>query len=175
MTGWRTSARVCPDLPEDQIQITDFGTYTEEQVFDDMFRVTRYRTDPALCERIVWSSRDTLHWMRSKGIRFMPIYGRQAFKVDGRFTFWGGLTLENWGGGEGLVDAHTQIARDSGVKIRYDTRGIEILTDGHAATGGKVRHKGQIEELSAKSVVVAAGGFPASPEMCTRYLGPGGR
>lgn len=164
---------LCPDLSEDQIAITDFGTYTEAQFFDDMFRVTRYRTDPALCERIVRSSRKTMHWMREKGIRFMPIYGRQAFKVDGRFKFWGGLTLESWGGGEGLVDAHTKIAKESGVEIRYNTRAIEILTDGHAVTGVKVRHKGKIEELSAKSVVVAAGGFQASPEMRTRYLGPG--
>lgn len=164
---------LCPDLSEDQIAITDFGTYTEEQFFDDMFRVTRYRTDPALCERLVRSSRETMHWMREKGIRFMPIYGRQAFKVDGRFKFWGGLTLESWGGGEGLVDAHTKIAKENGVEIRYNTRAIEILTDGHAVTGVKVRHKGKIEELSAKSVVVAAGGFQASPEMRTRYLGPG--
>ena len=164
---------LCPDLPEDQIAITDFGTYTEEQFFDDMFRVTRYRTDPALCERIVRSSRETMHWMRSKGIRFMPIYGRQAFKVDGRFKFWGGLTLESWGGGPGLVDAHTEIARKSGIEIRYETRAIEILTDGHAVTGVKVRHKGQLEDLHARSVVVAAGGFQASPEMRTRYLGPG--
>ena len=164
---------LCPDLSEDQIAITDFGTYTEEQFFDDMFRVTRFRTDPALCERIVRSSRDTMHWMRSKGIRFMPIYGRQAFKVDGRFKFWGGLTLESWGGGEGLVDAHTQIAKESGIEIRYSTRAIELLTDGHAVTGVKVRHKGEIHDLKAKSVVVASGGFQASPEMRTRYLGQG--
>ncbi len=164
---------LCPDLSEEQIAITDFGTYTEEQFFDDMFRVTRFRTDPALCERIVRSSRATMHWMREKGIRFMPIYGRQAFKVEGRFKFWGGLTLESWGGGPGLVDAHTAIARESGVEIRYETRAVELLTDGHAVTGVRVRHKGQLEDLRAKSVVVAAGGFQASPEMRTRYLGPG--
>ncbi|WP_170416042.1 FAD-dependent tricarballylate dehydrogenase TcuA [Ruegeria atlantica] len=164
---------LCPDLSEDQIAITDFGTYTEEQFFDDMFRVTRFRTDPALCERLVRSSRETMHWMRGKGIRFLPIYGRQAFKVDGRFKFWGGLTLESWGGGPGLVDAHTEIAKASGIEIRYDTRAVELLTDGHAVTGVKVRHKGQLEDVSAKSVVVAAGGFQSSPEMRTRYLGPG--
>jgi len=164
---------LCPDLSDDQIAITDFGTYTEEQFFDDMFRVTRFRTDPALCERLVRSSRETMHWMRGKGIRFLPIYGRQAFKVDGRFKFWGGLTLESWAGGPGLVDAHTEIAKASGIEIRYDTRAVEILTDGHAVTGVKVRHKGQFEDISAKSVVVAAGGFQASPEMRTRYLGPG--
>ena len=150
---------LCPDLSEDQIAITDFGTYTTEQFFDDMFRVTRYRTDPALCERLVTTSRETMYWMRDKGIRFMPIYGRQAFKIDGRFKFWGGLTLEVWGGGPGLVDAHTQIAKASGVEIQYETRAVEILTDGNAVTGVKVRHKGEIHDLQAKSVMVAAGGL----------------
>ncbi|MDA7965221.1 FAD-dependent tricarballylate dehydrogenase TcuA [Ruegeria sp.] len=164
---------LCPDLSEDQIAITDFGTYTTDQFFDDMFRVTRYRTDPALCERLVTSSRETMLWMRDKGIRFMPIYGRQAFKVDGRFKFWGGLTLEAWGGGPGLVDAHTQIARAAGVEIRYDTRALSLLTDGHAVTGVKVRHKGEVFDLKARSVVLASGGFQASTEMRTRYLGPG--
>ncbi len=164
---------LCPDLPEEQIAITDFGTYTTDQFFDDMFRVTRYRTDPSLCERLVTTSRETMLWMRDKGIRFMPIYGRQAFKVDGRFTFWGGLTLEAWGGGPGLVDAHTKIAKAAGVEIRYETRALSLITDGHAVTGVKVRHKGEVSDLSARSVVIASGGFQANTEMRTRYLGPG--
>ena len=164
---------LCPDLSEDQIAITDFGTYTTDQFFDDMFRVTRYRTDPSLCERLVTTSRDTMLWMRDKGIRFMPIYGRQAFKVEGRFRFWGGLTLEAWGGGPGLVDAHTKIARAAGVEIRYDTRALSLITDGHAVTGVRVRHRGEVFDLKARSVVLASGGFQASTEMRTRYLGPG--
>ena len=42
--------------------------------------------------------------MRGKGVRSAPIWGRQAFKVDGRFKFWGGLTIESHGGGPGLVE-----------------------------------------------------------------------
>lgn len=164
---------LCPDLPEDQIAITDFGTYTTDQFYDDMFRVTRYRTDPALCERLVMHSRDTMMWLRSKGIRFMPIYGRQAFKVDGCFKFWGGLTLEAWGGGPGLVDAETAIARKQGIEIRYGARVTELLFDGHAVTGVRVRHNGEMHDLSAHAVVLAAGGFEANAEWRTRYLGPG--
>jgi hypothetical protein len=37
-----------PDLTEDEIANTDFGTYTEDQFFDDMARVTQNRTDPDL-------------------------------------------------------------------------------------------------------------------------------
>ncbi|MEM7098593.1 MAG: FAD-dependent tricarballylate dehydrogenase TcuA [Pseudomonadota bacterium] len=164
---------LCPDLSEEQIAITDFGTYTTDQFYEDMFRVTRYRTDPELCERLVTSSRETMFWLQKKGIRFLPIYGRQAFKVDGRFKFWGGLTLESWGGGPGLIDMHTTIAKQSQIEIRYDTRALELITDGHAVTGVKVRHQGELENLMARSVIIASGGFQADTEKRTRYLGPG--
>ncbi|MEM7207587.1 MAG: FAD-dependent tricarballylate dehydrogenase TcuA [Pseudomonadota bacterium] len=164
---------LCPDLPEDQIATSDFGTYTTDQFYDDMFRVTRFRSDPALCERLVMASRDTMHWLREKGVRFMPIYGRQAFNVDGIFKFWGGLTLEAWGGGPGLVDAHTRIATDSGVKIQYDCRVLDLLFDGHKVNGVRLKHAGTISSVTAKSVVIASGGFQANTEWRTRYLGPG--
>src|SRR3974390_1829772 len=93
-----------PDLTEEEIANTDFRTYTEAQFFDDMGRVTEESTDPELCELLVTRSKSTMRWMRGKGIRFAPIYGRQAFKVEGKFKFWGGLTVESWGGGPGLVE-----------------------------------------------------------------------
>ena len=62
-----------PDLTPDEIRDTDFGTYTEDQFFDDMGRVTEYRADPELLELLVTRSRDTMRWMRAKGVRFAPI------------------------------------------------------------------------------------------------------
>jgi len=165
--------RLCPDLGDEQVAVTDFGTYTTDQFYDDMFRVTRYRTDPALCERLVTTSRQSMLWLRDKGIRFMPIYGRQAFEVNGRFTFWGGLTLEAWGGGPGLVDAHTEIARKSGIEIAYAAKAVALLHDGFAVKGVRVRRHGEIVEMPARAVVLATGGFQASAELRTRYLGPG--
>ena len=80
-----------PDLTPAEIESTDFGTYTADQFFDDMARVTQHRADPDLVELLVTESFATLNWMRDKGVRFIPIYGRQAFKIDGKFKFWGGL------------------------------------------------------------------------------------
>jgi tricarballylate dehydrogenase len=164
---------LCPDLSDEQIEITDFGTYTTDQFYDDMFRVTRYRTNPELCEKLVTGSAPTMRWLHEKGIRFMPIYGRQAFKIDGRFKFWGGLTLETWGGGPGLVDAHTQIAKNSGIDTRYSTRAVGLIRDGMAVTGVQIHHKGVLHDITAKSVVLASGGFQSNVEWRTRYLGPG--
>ena len=165
--------KVVPDLSEEEIANTDFGSYPTDKFFDDMFRVTEYRTDPTLSELLVTRSLETLVWMREKGVRFVPIYGRQAFKVDGRFKFWGGLTVESWGGGPGLVDSLTRIARDSGVEIWYRARALELLYDDVRVHGVKLRHAGRIETVSAGAVVLAAGGFEANPEWRARYLGPG--
>ena len=162
-----------PDLTEAEIAQTDFGTYTEDQFFDDMFRVTRNRTDPVLCEILVRRSFETLKWLRGKGVRFAPIWGRQAFKVDGKFKFWGGLTIEAYGGGPGLVQAETEACKKRGVEIRYRSRATRILSDGFKVLGVEVKTPGRIYELRAPAVILASGGFQADAEMRTRYLGPG--
>ena len=163
-----------PDLSENDIAITDFGSYTEDQFFDDMYEVTQYRCDPDLIECLVRYSKETMLWMRDKGVRFIPIYGRQAFKVDGKFTFWGGLTVESVGGGPGLVDSLTRACLKRGIDIQYDTRAVELASDGKNVTGVVVRRGGERPEtIPADAVVLASGGFEANPEWRTRYLGPG--
>ncbi|MSO77871.1 MAG: FAD-binding dehydrogenase [Alphaproteobacteria bacterium] len=162
-----------PDLTADEIAITDFGTYTEDQFFDDMGRVTEYRTDPELCELLVKRSLPTMLWLRDKGVRFNPIWGNQAFKIDGRFKFWGGLVIQAWGGGPGLVEALNKIAEREGIRVMYETRALSLLNDDDGVKGVRVRQGRKTFDIAAKAVVVAAGGFEANPEMRTRYLGPG--
>src|SRR5215469_16466378 len=70
-----------PDLTDAEVASADFGTYAEGQFFDDMGRITVYRTDPELCELLVTQSRATMRWMRGRGVRFLPIWGRQAYRV----------------------------------------------------------------------------------------------
>ncbi len=162
-----------PDLTPAEIESTDFGTYSAEQFFDDMARVTQHRADPDLVELLVTKSFATLRWMREQGVRFIPIYGRQAFKVDGRFKFWGGLTVESVGGGPGLVAMLTAAANKRGIVIRYNTRALDLLYDGVGVEGVRVRQDGAVKELRAKAVILACGGFEANTEWRTRYLGPG--
>ena len=165
--------RLMPDLTDAEVGRSDFGAYPEAQFFEDMGRVTDYRTDPELCEILVRGSRDTLLWMAAAGVRFNPIWGRQAFLVDGRFTFWGGLTVEASGGGPGLLAAWTAIAQRAGVEIRYGARALALIAGDGGVTGVRVRQEGVTTELRADAVVLAAGGFQANVEWRTRYLGPG--
>jgi tricarballylate dehydrogenase len=166
--------QLMPDLSPEEIAMTDFGSYTEDQYFDDMFRVTNYRCDPDLVELLVRRSKETLIWMREQGIRFVPIFGRQAFKVDGKFKFWGGLTVEVVGGGPGLCDTLAKIAARAGIEIQYETRALELAFDGTRVHGVRVRRAGQNPEWKkADAVILACGGFESNPEWRTRYLGPG--
>lgn len=162
-----------PDLTAAEIDNTDFGTYSADMFFDDMARVTDYRSDPDLVELLVRRSKPTVMWMRDKGVRFAPIYGRQAFKVDGRFKFWGGLTVETWGGGPGLVEALTNSAKRDGIDIEYGCRALSLIHDDDGVHGVRVRQGGRTFDIRAKAVVLSSGGFQANAEWRTRYLGPG--
>jgi tricarballylate dehydrogenase len=137
-----------------------------------MGRLTQYRCDPDMTEILIRSSFDAGVWMRSKGVRFQLGLGRQAFRVDGKFKFWGGLACHIWGGGKELMKAlHTRAARD-GISVLYETPAIGLLQGDRGVEGVRVRHRGRLHELRAKAVVLACGGFEANAEMRARYLGP---
>jgi len=164
---------IMPDLSTEEIANTDFGAYSEDEFFDDMFRVTQYRTDADLCEHLVRNSFETMKWLQGRGMRFVPSYGRQAFKIDGRFRFWGGLCAEFWGGGPGIIEEETRLAKECGIRVEYGARVLSLNYDGHTVTGVKVKRGSEVFDVAAKSVVIAAGGFEANHEWRTRYLGPG--
>lgn len=171
--GLEDVRKIAPDLTEAEIENTDFGSYTEDQFFEDMALVTEYRADADLVDLLVRRSQEVMLWMRSKGVRFMPIYGRQAFKVGGKFKFWGGLTFEVSGGGPGLVETMTKACERESIEIRYGARAISLIADDEGVHGARVRQQKKTTEISAKSVILAAGGFQANTEWRTRYLGPG--
>src|SRR3984885_2610267 len=162
-----------PDLTDEEVRTTDFGTYTQDQFFDDMARVTQDHADPDLVELLVTRSFETLKWMTTKGIRLIPIYGRQAFKIDGKFKFWGGLTVEAVGGGPGLLKMLTDSALKNGIKVQYESRAVELIYENGRVNGVRIRKDDGLHELRSKSVILACGGFEANSEMRTRYLGPG--
>src|SRR3979409_1008770 len=104
------------------------------------------------------------------GIRYMPKYGKQAYKVGGRFTFSGGVVLEVWGGGAGLIDALYKLATERGVEIIYNAPALSLRPADAGVHGVRARIDGKTAEVNAKTVVLACGGFEANAEMRARYL-----
>ncbi len=165
--------RQVTELTDQEIAESDFGTNTTDEFFDDLFRLTQYRTDPDLSEILVRRSLDTMVWLRSKGVRFVPNYGRQSALVNGKRKFFGRLPIEVSGGGAGLVAFMDAAAKKAGIEVVYNTRTTSLIFDGVRVTGVRAQQEGALVEYHAKSVVLACGGFEANPEMRTRYLGPG--
>jgi tricarballylate dehydrogenase len=169
-------AQVIPDLTEEEKKTHDYGSYTAEHFYDDMGRITQYRTDPDLCELLISRSFETTVWMRKKGVKFQASYGRQSYKIDNgtRYKFWGGLAAETWGGGAGLIENEHKACEREGIKIFYETPALSLITsDDGVVLGVKAKHKGRNVEIRAKAVVLACGGFESNAEMRARYLGPG--
>ncbi len=165
--------KVVPDLDPTEQENTDFGVYTREQFFEDMERLTQYRADPELVQIMIDGSLDTMIWMQQKGIRFYPAYGHQAFKVDGKFKFWGGLTVQVSGGGPGLVEQLFTAAERNEIDVVYGARAVSLLQERGEVKGVTIRQAGEDREIRAGAVVLASGGFESNVEWRTRYLGPG--
>ena len=166
--------KLVPDIGDEDAKNTDFSSYSFDEYFDDMARITQHRADPNLLEILIRQSLPTLEWMRRQGVRFQPSYGRQAFKVAGRFKFWGGLAVETWGGGPGVVQALFDSAGRAGVRVVYAARARELMLSGGRVEGVRATLRGgETLEIDAGAVVLASGGFEANAEMRARYLGPG--
>lgn len=169
--GAQDIARLVADLSEDELARSDFGAYPASQFFDELIEMSGLRADPDLVEVLVNNSFETLQWMRSQGVRFIPIHGRQSFLVDGKYKFWGGLTIEVSGGGAGLVESLFTRAQRQGVGIAYEHKMTELLVEDGAVCGVVAVHNGQVRHLRSGAVVLAAGGFHANTEWRARYLG----
>ena len=166
---------ILDDLTQGEVdQIGALPPHSKQKYVDDIMRVTEDLADEELAEILAGQSRDTMRWMRKHKIRFIPMFGRQSFKIDGKHHFYGGVNIEAIGGGWGLVDQLMQAAERAKIEIRYETALTGLIQDQKGRVVG-VRAKGPdgFEDIAAKSVVLACGGFQANPEMRVRYLGPG--
>jgi tricarballylate dehydrogenase len=164
--------RLAPDIADLDLASIDFGRYTREHYFDDMGRLTEYRCDPDLTDVLIGGSYQAGLWLRSHGVRFQPALGRQAFKVDGRFRFWGGLACHILGGGLHLTQTLHEALRRAGVPVQYDTQAFALLHGDGGVQGVRARRFGRELEFRARAVVLACGGFESDPAMRARYLGP---
>jgi tricarballylate dehydrogenase len=166
--------QLVPDLSDEQKANTDFGSYTRERFLTDLATVTENHGDPDLLEMLVERSFDTYRWLHTNHkMRFGLMYGRQAFQVNGRFTFFGGLAIEAWGGGAEWSRSLFAAADRAGIDVRYESRVVELLRDGDAVAGVRVGLGAKSYELRAGAVVLASGGFQANTEWRAKYLGSG--
>ncbi len=164
---------VAVGLSEEEIEASDFGTYPARRFIEDLERTGGGQANPELVETLVGESRRTLRWMRGRGVEFVPLYAGQAFEVDGKRRFWGGLTLQARGGGPGLVAALERAAEKAGISTRYGCRAVGLRLEEGAVRGVEVEEASGRRILEADGVVLASGGFEANGDWRRRHLGEG--
>src|SRR5262250_3505297 len=149
------------DLSDEEKASMDVPLYTEDAYYDDLMRVTEDLADADMALTLVRESQPTMRWMKAQGIRWIPMFGRQAFKVNGRFTFFGNLILEAVGGGPGLIDMHYESAKKKGIDVRFEAKAHRLLADARGAVTGIeiLTPDGSTESIAARAVVLASGGF----------------
>lgn len=152
----------------------DMQPYTAADFAHDIHRICSGRSNPELSRILVNDSNDAIKWLAKKGVRFQLSFNRQAYEIDGRLKFWGGMALKTQDGGKGLIEDHRRIARAMGVNVVFSTTAKSINTRGRGVRSVTVVDaSGSEHEIRAGAVILAAGGFEANPRMRAQFLGPG--
>jgi len=153
----------------------DLPPYTENDFANDMQRICMGRSNPELSRILIKDSNSAIKWLARNGVRFQLSFNRQAYEVDGRFKFWGGLSLKTKDGGKGLIQDYQAAARKHGVVVSWSTALTGLGVDEKMGRAGyaTVRLNGEDKVIKTSAVILAAGGFESNPRMRCQYLGPG--
>lgn len=159
------------NVPKDLEDKIDVPAYTEQNFHDDLQRVTEGRSSKQLGEVLVRESLDVVRWLKEVGgVDWWLSFRRQAYEVEGRWVFWGGLHLTVPDGGKGLIRGLLESVRKHGCKISFETDVKKVLQNERGDVCGIVAEKGgELREIRAGSVILCAGGFEASPAMRKKW------
>lgn len=159
--------------PDPRHSRTVVPPYPADEFIADMNKVTLGKNDPELTRVMATESQDTVRWLASHGFQYRLMYERQAYaRPDGSYLFWGGLAVGNVGGGQGLMADHARAAGALGVRSRLGSRATELIYESGSVTGVKYSTEdGGQKTIMAESVILAAGGFQANPELVAEHLG----
>ena len=160
--------------PDERHSASEVPAYTADEYLADLSKVSEGRNDPELSAVLVSESNPTLRWLQGMGLKYRLMYERQAYRTeDGGYLFWGGLHVGNVGGGKGLMADHRAAAERMGVEVIYDCAATGLLQEDGRVCGVRYRIPSGEGELRAESVILASGGFEASPELRRQHLGEG--
>jgi len=149
--------------------------YPRERYLADIAKTTGGLADPALSRLVVDRSYDTVRWMAGLGVpwEFNRAVGAVTVPGSNRVRLPLGCALRTLGEGYGLSENLFRLAEEAGVEIHYETQALApVLGDRGWVEGVEVRDPEGRAVVRCRSLILGSGGFQASPEMRTAYLGP---
>lgn len=147
----------------DQADAFNTGSYSEEELFDDLVKVAGPPRNEKLARLVVRESKTLPAWMGEHGVRFQPpLRGTLQLGRTNRFFL---------GGGKALVNTWYATAQKMGIAVRYEASVEDLVIEDTLVKGVVVDDKGQRQTIPAAAVVVACGGFEANLEWLKQYWG----
>lgn len=129
-------------------------SYTPEEYWTDLERVTSGKTDRHLAQLTIRMSEALLPWMIERGVRFQkPLAGTLNLARTNAFFL---------GGGKALVNAYCNTAERMGVELVYETEVTGVALEGRTVGAVTIRRGGETKTIRAGSVIAATGGFQAN-------------
>jgi tricarballylate dehydrogenase len=130
--------------------------YTEDEYFSDLQRVTKGRMDEHLTRIAVQSSSSLPAWLETLGVRLQPAL-TGAMHVSRTNAFF-------LGGGKALINSEYAAAERRGIEVIYGADVFELQIDDGRFRSARARVGGREITVSAKTVVLASGGFESNLE-----------
>jgi len=139
------------------------GAYTEDELYDDLLRVTGGETNETLARLCIRESTTLAPWMSAQGVRWVrPLTGTlHLSRTNGFFL----------GGGKALVNTYYDAATRLGVRVVYDATVHELACESGRVTSVTYERAGACVAVACDAVVVAAGGFEADVDWLREYWG----
>ncbi|KIK69660.1 hypothetical protein GYMLUDRAFT_151935 [Collybiopsis luxurians FD-317 M1] len=173
-TGVEDLLNIVHNVTPEQAKLIDMDAYTREEFIEDVMRLGGRRSDPTLVSALADNSRQALTWLAEQvQVPFILSFHRQAYEVNGRQKFWGGLVTSVEDGGKGLIAAHQKALKKAGVEIWFDCPVLNLIKRDNRICGVVVRRNGHEVQLESHAVVLAAGGFEANSALRVTHLGQG--
>ena len=166
-----------PLLPDVEERLPGFfdnvEPYTEEDFLSDLRRVTAGRADPMLARILIENSYQTIRWMHeAAGVPMEAAVSLAGIRVGNRVKFQKGAIVRARQEGIGLSRSWFAHTERNGIEIRYETGALSLLRDRSGrVVGVEAKTPSGMEELSARAVVLACGGFEANAQWRAQYLG----
>lgn len=134
---------------------------------EDLLAACAGRGDRAYFRRLTEDAVEAVRWVERHGV---------AFHSPGYYLSAGPPRIQPVGGGAAIVEALCAAARKAGVEFRYDCRAEALLRAADRRITGVKAHcgDGSLQNIEARSVVLACGGFEGSGLMLREHFGPGG-
>ncbi len=142
-----------------------------EMIFEEWMKEMDWKANASLVSQFLELSNTTADWLDDHGVEFHKteeaVQQSHAEGTNGYHKYDDYTKTSSQLGG--MLET---IVNENGATVLYETPAYELITEDDVVTGVRAEGKdGTIYEISAKSVIIATGGFVGNNEMVSEALG----